>query len=93
MGSFVEGITLEDLERDPYPIYRRLRAEAPVAWIPAAEVWFVTRFQDCSDVGNQKFGFVAAAGHPTLDRVFSTPNVLTSDGAVHDDLRPGSTRA
>ena len=89
MGSFVEGITLEDLERDPYPIYRRLRAEAPVAWIPAAEVWFVTRFQDCSDVGNQKFGFVAASGHPTLDRVFSTPNVLTSDGPVHEDLRTG----
>lgn len=89
MPSFVDEITLDELERDPYPIYARLRAEAPVAWIPAAEVWFVTRFQDCSDVGNQKFGFVAAAGHPTLDRVFRTPNVLTTDGPVHQDLRAG----
>lgn len=87
--AFVDEITLEQLERDPYPVYARLRAEAPVAWIPAAEVWFITRWQDCSDVGNQKFGFVAAAGHPTLDRVFNRPNVLTSDGEEHTDLRAG----
>lgn len=87
--AFVAEITLDQLERDPYPVYARLRAEAPVAWIPAAEVWFITRWQDCSDVGNQKFGFVAAAGHPTLDRVFNRPNVLTSDGDEHTDLRAG----
>ncbi len=87
--AFVDSITLDDLERDPYPIYARLRAEAPVAWIPAADVWFITRWQDCSDVGNQKFGFVPAAGHPTLDRIFNRPNVLTSDGDEHTDLRAG----
>ncbi|CAN5377338.1 hypothetical protein BH09ACT4_BH09ACT4_22490 [soil metagenome] len=87
--TFLDDITLDELERDPYPIYARLRAEAPVAWIPAADVWFVTRWQDCSDVGNQKFGFVAAEGHPTLDRVFNRPNVLTSDGDEHTDLRAG----
>jgi cytochrome P450/ferredoxin-NADP reductase len=87
--TFLDEITLDQLESDPYPIYARLRAEAPVAWIPAADVWFVTRWQDCSDVGNQKFGFVAAAGHPTLDRVFNRPNVLTSDGEEHTDLRTG----
>ncbi|MEQ1736925.1 MAG: cytochrome P450, partial [Rhodoglobus sp.] len=72
-----------------YPIYARLRAEAPVAYLPAADVWFVTRFQDCSDVGNGQYGFVAASGHPTLERVFNKPNVLTSDGEVHTDLRAG----
>ncbi len=87
--TFLDDITLDQLEHDPYPIYARLRAEAPVAWIPAADVWFVTRWQDCSDVGNQKFGFVAASGHPTLDRIFNRPNVLTSDGEEHADLRAG----
>lgn len=87
--SFLDDITLDDLERDPYPIYARMRAEAPVAWVPAADVWFVTRWQDCSDVGNQMYGFVAAAGHPTVDRVFNRPNVLTTDGEQHSDLRAG----
>lgn len=88
-STFAEQITLDDLDRDPYPIYARLRAESPVAWIPAADVWFITRWQDCSDVGNQGFGFVAASGHPTLDRVFNRPNVLTSDGPEHVDIRAG----
>ncbi len=60
-----------------------------MAYLPAAGVWFITRFQDCSDVGNGQYGFVAASGHPTLERVFNKPNVLTSDGEVHRDLRAG----
>lgn len=87
--AFIESITLEQLEDDPYPVYERLRAEAPVAWIPAADVWFITGFQDCSDVGGGKFGFAAAAGHPTIDRVFGTPNVLTAPSPTHEELREG----
>ena len=44
--AFTDEITVEALDEDPYPIYARLRREAPVAWIPAANVWFVTRWQD-----------------------------------------------
>ena len=32
--SFGEQVTLEELERDSYPIYRRLRDEEPVSWVP-----------------------------------------------------------
>lgn len=42
----VEDITLGDLYADPYPAYRRLRMEAPVAWVPAARIHLVTRFDD-----------------------------------------------
>lgn len=41
-----DDITLTDLYSDPYPIYRRLRADAPVAWIPAANIHLVTRAED-----------------------------------------------
>ncbi len=44
--SIGEGITLEDLERDPYPIYARLRDDEPVSWVPAVGLWLVTRFED-----------------------------------------------
>jgi hypothetical protein len=33
--------TVEALEADPYPIYARLRREAPVCFIPAIGLWFV----------------------------------------------------
>ena len=38
------GATVEDLDRDPYPVYARLRAETPVAYVPAVNVWMVTRW-------------------------------------------------
>ena len=41
-----ESITLEELERDPYPAYARLRDEEPVSWVPAVGLWLVTRHDD-----------------------------------------------
>ena len=87
--EFIEGITLDQLENDPYPTYARLRREAPIAWIPAADVWFVTSFDDCAAFGEGEHGFVGAKNHPTLQRVFGDPNVLTSEGEEHEDLRKG----
>ncbi|MBA3690317.1 MAG: cytochrome P450, partial [Actinobacteria bacterium] len=43
-------VTIEDLERDPYPIYARLRDEEPVSWVPAVGLWLVTRFDDVRGV-------------------------------------------
>src|SRR5260370_38679594 len=31
---------------DPYPLYRRLRTEAPVLWDPYLHAWVVTRYDD-----------------------------------------------
>jgi cytochrome P450 len=31
---------------DPYPLYRRLRSEAPVYWDPFLHAWIVTRYDD-----------------------------------------------
>jgi hypothetical protein len=33
--AFAESVTVEALEADPYPVYARLRREAPVALDPA----------------------------------------------------------
>ena len=31
---------------NPYPLYRRLREEAPVYWDPYLHAWVVTRYED-----------------------------------------------
>ena len=33
--AFAAAITIEELDRDPYPIYERMRREAPVCFVPA----------------------------------------------------------
>ena len=35
---------------DPYPFYRRLRAEAPVGQIPGVGIWYFTRYADCEAI-------------------------------------------
>jgi len=38
-----------DIDRDPYPVYRRMRDEAPVYYNEELDFWALTRFQDCLD--------------------------------------------
>ena len=44
--SLGDKITVEQLDADPYPIYARMRREAPVCFVPAVGLWFVTRWAD-----------------------------------------------
>jgi cytochrome P450 len=63
-----ETITLEELERDPYPIYARLRDEEPVSWVPAVQLWLVTRHDDVRAVDLDPGSFTAATDPSTLNR-------------------------
>jgi len=85
--SWIDAVTPEALHVDPYPWYARLRDEAPVAFVPWAQVHFVTRWEDCHRVGNDTEAFRGAEHHRTVNRVFGAPNILTSAGPVHRDLR------
>jgi cytochrome P450 len=82
-----ETVTVEDLEADPYPIYARLRHEAPVAWVPAVGLWFVTRWQDLVDAAEDPARFPAAFSGSPLDRTCGGPTVLTVDGEEQRRLR------
>lgn len=72
-------ITLEDLETDPYPIYERLRDEEPVSWVPAVELWLVTRWDDVYHVDNHPDLFTAETDPSTLNRTMGV-NMLGSEG-------------
>jgi cytochrome P450 len=39
-----------DVLANPYPLYRRLRTEAPVHWDPYLHAWVVTRYEDVATV-------------------------------------------
>jgi cytochrome P450 len=81
-----ETITLEDLERDPYPIYVRLRDEEPVSWVPAVELWLVTRYQDVRHVDLSSDLFTAATEPSTLNRTMGV-NMLGSEGPDQQRIR------
>jgi len=87
--AFADEITVAALEADPYPIFARLRREAPVAWVPAANVWFVTRWQDVERVTKNTKLFAAEVATSPVDRTMGTPTILTCDGPAHGELRKG----
>jgi cytochrome P450 len=78
-------VTVADLDRDPYPIYARLRREAPVCWVPAIGIWLVTRWDDAVTVATDVDRF--SARNETVDRAFGEPNILSSSGPIHKELR------
>jgi cytochrome P450 len=84
--SLGEQITLEELERDPYPIYARLRDEEPVSWVPAVQLWLVTRYDDVRYVDLTPEISTAATGPSTLNRTMGV-NMLGSEGPDQARIR------
>lgn len=87
MTSFAQTITVDQLDADPYPIYARLRRDEPVAWVPAVNLWLVTRAPDVEYVTTHPDIFSARVDGSPLDRSFGGPTILTVDGETHLDLR------
>jgi cytochrome P450 len=86
-AAFARSITVEDLEADPYPIYATLREHAPVCYVPAVGLWFVTRYQDVEYAVTHPELFGAELDDSPVDRTFGSPTILTVDGDRHLDLR------
>jgi cytochrome P450 len=74
-----EQVTLEELERDPYPVYELLREQEPVSWVPAVQLWLVTRYDDVRHVDLTPEVFTAATEPSTLNRTMGV-NMLGQEG-------------
>ncbi len=86
-ASFVDDITVEELDADPYPTYARMRREAPVAYVPCVDTWFVTRFEDVQRVAERSDVFPATHGTSPVEVTFGKPAIIAVDGDVHHELR------
>ena len=84
--SLGEQVTLDELERDPYPIYARLRDEEPVSWVPAVQLWLVTRYEDVRHIDLTPEIFTAATEPSTLNRTMGV-NMLGSEGPDQRRIR------
>ena len=71
-------IDLAALETDPDPILARLRADAPVAYVDALEMWLVTRWDDVAAMEAEPEVFTASTNPSFLERALGR-NMLTID--------------
>jgi cytochrome P450 len=84
--TYGSTVTLEELESDPYPIYKRLRDEEPVSYVDAVELWLVTRWDDVQYVDKAPDLFTGETEPSTLNRTFGK-NLLGSEGPYHQRIR------
>ena len=82
MTVSADMITLSDLEGDPHPALARLRAAAPVCWIPAVGAWLVTGYQLAVDVLRDARTFTVDDPRFSTAKVVG-PSMLSLDGTQH----------
>jgi cytochrome P450 len=82
-----ETITLDALDRDPFPIYRRLRAEAPVCRVPAAGRTLLTKAADTKYVKDNPGLFSSDDPNTPMKRAFWAHTLMRKDGEAHQRER------
>ena len=78
-----DTITLAQLDRDPYPIYRRLRAEAPVVRVASAGRTLLTKAADTKYVKDNPELFSSDDPNTPMRRAFQAHTLMRKDGAEH----------
>jgi len=76
----LQSVTVADLETDPYPIYARLREDAPVAYVPALDVWMVTRWAHVESALLDPDSFPAHVEDSPTDEALGGISMMTTDG-------------
>jgi cytochrome P450 len=83
LGAAVE---LVELDQDPYPVFARLRDREPISWLPALNMWYVTRYEDVRAIILDTERFTTVSEHSLLLDTFGT-HLLTTEGVLHDRYR------
>ncbi|MGD0604485.1 MAG: cytochrome P450 [Streptosporangiaceae bacterium] len=89
--SAAQAVTLAALEADPHPVLARLRAAAPVSWVPALGAWLVTGYDEAVQVMRDARRFTVDDPRFSTAKVVG-PSMLSLDGARHAHHRGPFTR-
>jgi cytochrome P450 len=76
----LSSVTVQELERDPYPVYAELRATSPVAYMPCLDTWMVTSWATVEAACIDPAAFPAQVGRSPTDRALGGVSMMTTDG-------------
>jgi cytochrome P450 len=78
-----DWVTIPELYADPYPIYQRLRATAPIHWVPAVDRYLVIGHHACHTVELDQERFSADETGSLMKRAMGH-SMLRKDDPEHD---------
>ena len=76
-------ISIDQLIVDPYSVYKRLRAEAPVARVPVVNRTLLTKATDTKYVKDNPVLFSSDDPHTPMERAFRAHTLMRKDGEEH----------
>jgi cytochrome P450 len=82
---------LSELENDPHPLLRQMRAAEPACWVPELNAWLVTRHDLAVRVLRDSQTFTVDDPRFTTSRV-TGPSMLSLDGTEHARRRKAFER-
>ncbi|MEU4455425.1 cytochrome P450 [Nocardioides sp. NPDC023903] len=85
--GWIDDIDINALETDPYPLYMRMRREAPCVFVPALRAYLITTYDEVREFLADSELSHAPNAQPVLERTFGPQNILTSNGDLHRDRR------
>jgi len=79
----------DEVIRDPYPVYARLRAMGPVVWLSQHQVYALPRYAEVASVLRQPKRFISSRGVSLNERTnrLLVGSTLNSDPPEHDATR------
>ena len=78
-----DTITIDQLTRDPYAVYRRLRAEAPVLHVKSVGRTLLTKAADTRAVKDNPGLWSSDDPNTPMKRAFQAHTLMRKDGAEH----------
>ncbi len=78
-----DSITFDQLTLDPYPLYRRMRAETPVIRVPSVQRTFVVKAADTKMVKDDPILFSSNDPRTPMEPAFRAHTLMRKDGAEH----------
>lgn len=78
----MKPVTVEQLSADPHPTFHRLRAEAPISWVPALDAWIVIGHEPAIEVMLDPETFTVDDPRFSTQQVIG-PSMLSLDGQEH----------
>lgn len=85
LDAWLASLTVEQLERDPYPVFARLRREAPLAYVPAIRSWIASSWSLCKHIGDADD--FRGGTSPVSERVNGPGHILGAEDGLHAGLR------
>ena len=82
-----EQLTIDRLVGDPYPIYRKFRAQSPVVHVKSVGRIFLTKAEDTKTVKDNPVLFSSDDPNTPMKRAFNAHTLMRKDGAEHRSER------